>query len=216
MMYRIVYNGSSLRISTKVSPPFTKSIRRLQSLSTYYETQSTIKAKLHSSIFFNTLYKSRRGLLVLSKSSEPDFPDVKIGGMQPEDKAADSLQTFFTMVAVRIVLDHMMGSRHKQPIYDEVVLFLQEHPLRHGHTWLQLLMSHDQHAMRMVAVRILEVRKVFAEQEFDWGSVEEAVKESLKDGRLMFQRDLLEFTFDETSFDEDIEEEGPTEVKPFF
>ena len=50
----------------------------------------------------------------------------------------------------------MTGTRHRQPIYYEVVKFLQENPLggtNDGHKWLSLLMKHEQHAMRMVAVR---------------------------------------------------------------
>ena len=40
------------------------------------------------------------------------LPPVQFDGVTPEQKAAVSLKTFFTMVAVRIVLDHVRTCPH--------------------------------------------------------------------------------------------------------
>jgi len=134
--------------------------------------------------------------------------------MPPEAKINKSLRTLFTMVAVRIILDQMVGSRHRQPIYVDFVAFLDEHPIRDGAEWLKILMKHEQPRMRMLALRIIEVRKAFAEEEFDWKRAEEIGIESIKEDTLSFQRKLLEDTFDDGmfgSFDESSEEEEAEE-----
>jgi hypothetical protein len=45
-------------------------------------------------------------VIVAAKRKDP-IPTVQVEGMRPEAKAAKSLRTFFTMVAVRIVLDQV-------------------------------------------------------------------------------------------------------------
>jgi biotin-(acetyl-CoA carboxylase) ligase len=77
----------------------------------------------------------------------------------------------------------MTGTRHRQPIYYEVVKFLQENPLggtNDGHKWLSLLMKHEQHAMRMVAVRIVEVRTAYLREDFDWEKAERLARDGMK------------------------------------
>eukprot|EP00242_Pyramimonas_sp_CCMP2087_P008392 CAMPEP_0198209868 /NCGR_PEP_ID=MMETSP1445-20131203/17784_1 /TAXON_ID=36898 /ORGANISM="Pyramimonas sp., Strain CCMP2087" /LENGTH=193 /DNA_ID=CAMNT_0043883775 /DNA_START=451 /DNA_END=1031 /DNA_ORIENTATION=- len=131
--------------------------------------------------------------------------------MRPEAKAAKSLRTFFTMVAVRIVLDQMCGSRHRQPIYVDLVDFLQKNPIKDGNEWLSALMEHEQPRMRMLALRVIEVRKIYAEEEFDWKLAQEKTMIAIQDDSLSYQRKVLEMTFDDgkpgvdnnSSFDED-------------
>jgi hypothetical protein len=69
--------------------------------------------------------------------------------------------------------------------------------------WLAKLMKHDQPRMRMVAVRVIEVRKVYSEQEFDWERAKSLAMSSMKDDTLTFQRHLLEanVSFDDGSVD---------------
>mmetsp|Transcript_30247 Transcript_30247/g.58134 ORF Transcript_30247/g.58134 Transcript_30247/m.58134 type:complete len:212 (-) Transcript_30247:139-774(-) len=124
------------------------------------------------------------------------LPPVSLDGVTPETRAANSLKTLFTMVAVGIVLDQMTGSRHRQPIYYDVVKYLKEHPIDNGHEWLSGLMKHEQPRIRMVAVRIIEVRKAFLD-EFDWEQAQQLALDSMKADSLAFQRHLLQSTFDD-------------------
>jgi len=149
-------------------------------------------------------------VIVAAKRKDP-IPTVQVEGMRPEAKAAKSLRTFFTMVAVRIVLDQMCGSRHRQPIYVDLVDFLQKNPIKDGNEWLSALMEHEQPRMRMLALRVIEVRKIYAEEEFDWKLAQEKTMIAIQDDSLSYQRKVLEMTFDDgkpgvdnnSSFDED-------------
>jgi len=60
--------------------------------------------------------------------------------------------------------------------------FLHENPLRDGNEWLRKMFSHEDTEMRLLALRLLEVRKAYADGEFDFESVQRvAVEELTKD-----------------------------------
>ena len=117
------------------------------------------------------------------------------GVWPPEAKAAKSMKLLFTMVALRVVLAQEEGfgnECHDDPsyteTYDDLTTFLNREPLRDtGDEWLGKLLRHPKHNVRMAAVRILEVRHVYAREEFEWGVMRDEALESMDEcyGRLL-------------------------------
>jgi hypothetical protein len=117
------------------------------------------------------------------------------GVFPPEAKAARSMRLLMTMVALRVVLAQEEGfgnECHDDPsyteTYDDLTTFLNREPLRDtGDEWLGKLLRHPKHNVRMAAVRILEVRHVYAREEFEWGVMRDEALESMDEcyGRLL-------------------------------
>jgi hypothetical protein len=105
------------------------------------------------------------------------------------------MRLLMTMVALRVVLAQEEGfgnECHDDPsyteTYDDLTTFLNREPLRDtGDEWLGKLLRHPKHNVRMAAVRILEVRHVYAREEFEWGVMRDEALESMDEcyGRLL-------------------------------
>ncbi|EEH53496.1 uncharacterized protein MICPUCDRAFT_52302 [Micromonas pusilla CCMP1545] len=110
-------------------------------------------------------------------------PTDAFGGMSPEYKAASALKSLFTMVAVRIVMAQEAGYDNEggamTPTYKGLQDYLQENPLRDGNKWLEALMRHEDNNMRLTALRVLEVRKAYAEGQFDFKGMSSLAVEEL-------------------------------------
>ena len=121
------------------------------------------------------------------------FKTVEFDGLDPERKAASALTNLLTMAAVRVVLDQMWGTRHRSPMAPKLIDYLQTHPLRDGRAWLAELMSHDELDYRLVAVRVIETRKVLAEtpEGFDYDWMREESLEGIAKDNLDLSRALL-------------------------
>ena len=102
-------------------------------------------------------------------------PTDAFGGMSPECKAASALKTLFTMVAVRIVLAQEEGYDNEggggTPTSIALGKFLEENPLRDGNEWLQKMLECEQTELRLIALRLIEVRRAYAESQFDFNEV---------------------------------------------
>jgi len=102
-------------------------------------------------------------------------PTDAFGGMSPEFKAASALKTLFTMVAVRIVLAQEEGYDNEggggTPTSIALGKFLEENPLRDGNEWLQKMLECEQTELRLIALRLIEVRRAYAESQFDFNEV---------------------------------------------
>ena len=102
-------------------------------------------------------------------------PTDAFGGMSPEFKAASALKTLFTMVAVRIVLAQEEGYDNEggggTPTSIALGKFLEENPLRDGNEWLQKMLECEQAELRLIALRLIEVRRAYAESQFDFNEV---------------------------------------------
>ncbi len=110
-------------------------------------------------------------------------PTDAFGGMSPEFKAASALKTLFTMVAVRIVLAQEEGYDNEggggTPTSIALGKFLEENPLRDGNEWLQKMLECEQTEMRLIALRLIEVRKAYAENQFDFNDVKKTAREEI-------------------------------------
>ena len=65
------------------------------------------------------------------------------------------------------------------PTYKGLQDYLQENPLRDGNKWLEALMLHEDNNMRLTALRVLEVRKAYAEGQFDFKGMSSLAVEEL-------------------------------------
>ena len=113
-------------------------------------------------------------------------PTDAFGGMSPEYKAASALKNLFTMVAVRVVLAQEQGYDNEGGLMTETYKglqdYLSENPLRDGNKWLEELMRHPDNNMRLTALRLLEVRKAYSAEQFDFSGMHElAVSELVKE-----------------------------------
>ncbi|KAK9909294.1 hypothetical protein WJX75_000097 [Coccomyxa subellipsoidea] len=97
-------------------------------------------------------------------------PSDSFGGRSPERKASDLLRTLFTFCAAKIVMAQLEGSgrgglgSYNADAYQDLSTFLQEQPMRDGDAWLELLLKKNE----MLALRVLEVRKAYCEEDFEW------------------------------------------------
>lgn len=91
-------------------------------------------------------------------------------GCSPEEKCAQALQSLFTSVGVRVVMEQWIGSRHRSPMYNKMIDYLEDNPIKGGNSteWLATMMRHEELDFRLAAVRIVEVRQKYAKAAFDW------------------------------------------------
>ena len=109
------------------------------------------------------------------------------GTFPPEAKAASSMRLLFTMVALRVVLAQEEGfgnECHDDPsyteLYDDLTTYLQREPLKDPEAWIEKLLRHPKLQCRLAAVRIIEVRDVYASREFDWGEMRAIALEEME------------------------------------
>jgi hypothetical protein len=109
------------------------------------------------------------------------------GTFPPEAKAASSMRLLFTMVALRVVLAQEEGfgnECHDDPsyteLYDDLTTYLQREPLKDPEAWIEKLLRHPKLQCRLAAVRIIEVRDVYASREFDWGETRAIALEEME------------------------------------
>mmetsp|Transcript_32646 Transcript_32646/g.92584 ORF Transcript_32646/g.92584 Transcript_32646/m.92584 type:complete len:214 (+) Transcript_32646:467-1108(+) len=108
-------------------------------------------------------------------------PPDAFAGDTPEGKAGKSLSTLFTYVAVRVVMEQMSGSRHRSPMYNRLRDYINdEEPIRDGSQWLGRLMRHTDNEMRLLALRIMETREIYMDNNFDWDDLREVTEINLK------------------------------------
>lgn len=123
-------------------------------------------------------------------------PTDAFGGMSPEFKAASALKTLFTMVAVRIVLAQEEGYDNEggggTPASIALGKFLEENPLRDGNEWLQKMLECEQTEMRLIALRLIEVRKAYAENQFDFNDVKKTAREEITKDNDKLMLDYME------------------------
>lgn len=118
--------------------------------------------------------------------------NLLIQGKTPEVKATESLKNFFTMVAYSVVLNQNMGTRHRTALYPVLLEYVLANPITDGFQFLEKMMAHEDHEMRVAAVRLLEVRKTFGDEDFDFAAMKEKAIEGMKEENVQLRRELLE------------------------
>eukprot|EP00193_Tetraselmis_chui_P002221 CAMPEP_0177763756 /NCGR_PEP_ID=MMETSP0491_2-20121128/7036_1 /TAXON_ID=63592 /ORGANISM="Tetraselmis chuii, Strain PLY429" /LENGTH=209 /DNA_ID=CAMNT_0019279875 /DNA_START=181 /DNA_END=810 /DNA_ORIENTATION=+ len=128
-------------------------------------------------------------------SEKMHVPSDSFGGLSPERKASQHLQAFFTFVAVKVVLAQLEGVAPVSSLavetdggdgdrsaarinndYDDLLQFYEQHPLRDADEWMKALVAHNS----LLARRVMEVRKAYAEADFEWDSLQRLSNEGLQ------------------------------------
>ena len=119
------------------------------------------------------------------------FSNTSFGGVSPERKSGEILRTFFTFVAVKIVMAQLEGvgrgdlGSYNASGYTTLSKFIQEHPLKNnGDAWLGQLMLEDE----MLGVRIMEVRLAYSSEDFEWQSLKRVAVEEMQVANVMLMR----------------------------
>ena len=142
-------------------------------------SSSSSSSRLNRHAFVRASSSSRNDDEESSQNTEPLRVPANLfpGFPTPEKKAANSIITLMTMAATRVVLDQWCGTRHRSPMYNKLIDYMQKgaphtnmdpRPIRDGNRWLHELMRHPEVDFRLAAVRILETRKLLADTEFSW------------------------------------------------
>ena len=98
-------------------------------------------------------------------------------GRTAEEKAGRALSNLFTFVSCRIIMseiegyDNEGGSAQAHPVWSGLQDALENFKM--DETFVDQLMAHENPEMRLTAIRLLEVRKNYAANEFDWDKVRE-------------------------------------------
>ena len=69
---------------------------------------------------------------------------------------------------------------HYTELYDDLTTYLQREPLKDPEAWIEKLLRHPKLHCRLAAVRIIEVRDVYASREFDWGETRNIALEEME------------------------------------
>lgn len=122
------------------------------------------------------------------------IPSDSFGGVSPEAKAAEMLETFFTFAAVKIVMSQLEGigrgdlGAYNAEGYSTLSKFLREKPLRNNaDQWLADLMQEDE----MIALRICEVRAAYAGKDFEWHNLKRLTVDGMQKSNVSIQRDHM-------------------------
>ncbi|CAG9467083.1 unnamed protein product [Pedinophyceae sp. YPF-701] len=129
-------------------------------------------------------------------------PSDSFGGKSPERLSADQLRKLFTFAAARIVLAQLEGNgRAAQVAGSSASYNSEQHSTLHAHLldvrmadpeeWLGALMRKN----TSLAMRVIEVRKAYAEDDFEWHKLQEIAKKDIALGNQALMRDVAESSF---------------------
>lgn len=111
-------------------------------------------------------------------------PSDAFQGRSPEIAARDALGRLFTAVAARAILEEERARGESAGEYSEQYEALRAHvegnPIRDGNEWMTGLMGREDVASRLVALRVLEARKAYAEEVFNFEGVREQVMSEIR------------------------------------
>lgn len=131
-------------------------------------------------------------------TSKMYVPSDSFGGISPERKASKALQTLFTFIAVKVVLAQLEGSGRgalasmNPRSFETLQQMLLEIPMKDGDAWMKTLLQRDE----MLALRILEVRRSYCLEDFEWDQLQRLTQEGVarSNTALMQQHAQTSFT----------------------
>ncbi|GMH40448.1 hypothetical protein BSKO_08352 [Bryopsis sp. KO-2023] len=133
---------------------------------------------------WRTARRPNAGRRALCLTARMHLPTDAFGGKSAEKKASEMLITLCTFCAVRIILaqeegyDNEGGTRSE--VYKELTRFLDEEPMRNGTEWVSKLMKHPRTELRLMAVRIVEVREVYIRSQFNFEKLQDQALDGIK------------------------------------
>jgi hypothetical protein len=119
-------------------------------------------------------------------------------GYDAARKGAELMQRVLTLAAVRIVMAQSDGfgnecseDVNQSSTTTSLLEAMRTHPVQgNGREFLEYLLAHEDQAMRLCAVRIIEVRRTYAESgDFDWAETLAHVTEDVESFRQKMLRE---------------------------
>jgi len=127
-------------------------------------------------------------------------PSDAFQGRSPEVAARDALKRLFTMVAVRSVIEEEGDSETGALLKKH----LEETPMvSDGNDWVKGLMARDEDAARLTALKLLDVRKTYADEVFDFDACKEVVIEEIRRENDRLMADYVKRLMPTTTDDEE-------------
>lgn len=115
-------------------------------------------------------------------------------GYDPQEKAREMLTRIHTLAAVRVIMAQSDGfgnecseDVNQSSLTTDLLDAMARWPLGSddGRTFLSNLLACDNHQLRLAAVRAIEVRRTYAEEdEFDWAFMRESLREDMETFRM--------------------------------
>ena len=142
-------------------------------------------------------------LVVCRSGSGQHLPTDAFGGRSAEEVAANVLSNIATAAALRIIIaqEEGFGNECSEDINttltsDAIRNFLNEHPLRDGDETLGLMLKSDSQELRLAAVRAIEVRRTYMDEDFNWHKLRGAVGRRIDEGGSKLKADYLQRSMD--------------------
>ncbi|KAI3989332.1 hypothetical protein MKX01_026915 [Papaver californicum] len=110
------------------------------------------------------------------------------GEVSPEAKAAQNLHSFFTYVAVKIVLAQLESYNPEGHV--ELMDFVQSNSLNDGDEFCANLMRVSSRH-KGLALRILEVRSAYCKKDFEWDNLNKLAVKMVDDSNTRIMRDYV-------------------------
>lgn len=118
-------------------------------------------------------------------------PGDSFGGRSPERKAADALQTFFTFIAVKVILAQLEGSgrgnlaSYNAKAYNDLIELLESTPMTGGgDEWLAKLLEKNE----MLGMRVMEVRASYCQEDFEWEECKKIASREIQESNVRLLR----------------------------
>lgn len=115
------------------------------------------------------------------------------GEKSPEAKAAEALHNFFTYVAVKIVASQLQD--YNEEAYADLMKFLDTVSLKDGDKFCAALLR-ESARHKNLALRIMEVRSAYANQDFEWENVKDLSLKHIEESNTALMRKFVIETSD--------------------
>lgn len=139
--------------------------------------------------------RQRRGLIPRASSGDEARANAQRAcGYDPQEKAREMVTRIHTLAAVRVIMAQSDGfgnecseDVNQSSLTTDLLDAMARWPLGvdDGRTFLSNLLACDNHQLRLAAVRAIEVRRTYAEEdEFDWEFMRESLREDMETFRM--------------------------------
>ncbi|CAN0853756.1 Chaperonin-like RBCX protein 1, chloroplastic [Linum grandiflorum] len=109
-------------------------------------------------------------------------------GESPEAKAANYLVSFFTYIALEVVVSQLRS--YNREGYAELMEFVEANPLKDGDEFCAALMRQSSRHQAF-ALRILEVRSAYSKMDFEWDNLKRLALKKVGDSNTRLMRDYV-------------------------
>ena len=140
-----------------------------------------------------TLARERRSTRTTTRASSSSSSSwARACGYDPAKKAVEMVARLHTLAAVRVIMAQSDGAGNEcsedvnqSSLTASLVRELERAPMvGDGSAFIEGLMRGDDGDVRLAAARIIEVRRVYGEESFDWDEMRRETMKSLEENRM--------------------------------